>query len=100
MKRLKFLLALIAMFGMAANLSAQSDQQTDLPSAESILKKYVEVTGGVANYKSIKTLVAAADVGIPQMGIEGTMKMQLKMPNMASVVASLPGVGDQVQLVQ
>ena len=75
----------------------QSQAQDDkLPSAESILKKFCDVTGGADNYKAIKSMRAEGTLSVPQAGITGSLKVQAILnENKIRADISIPGVGDQ-----
>ena len=93
MKMLKLTFAVFSLLLLTSPIMAQ----TDLPSAEEIMKKYVEATGGADAYKSIKSLKAEAVVGIAQVGVEGEMNMTMKAPDKLAVVVDMGGIGKQMQ---
>ncbi len=70
----------------------QAASQSDLPSAESILDRYVEVTGGAAAYKSRTSEVASGTFAIVAAGLTGQLQGFLK-PGMHHLIIELPGVG-------
>lgn len=98
MKMFRSLFPLMAIALLSNVVVAQSDsQEKDLPSAESILMKHIDATGGVENYKKVKTMSAEGTISVPAAGIEGTMTMKAKFPGKVAVVADLGGVGKTVQ---
>lgn len=95
MKSLKILTAIVAigLLGLQ-QAQAQQAQTQELPSAESVLKKFVEVTGGMEKYKAVKNMSASGTVEIPQAGVEGTLNMKRVLPNKMLVNISIEGVGE------
>jgi len=65
----------------------------DLPSADSILQRYIDVTGGAKAYDSIKTEVATGTFTMAAAGIKGTITSYSSAPNLAYAVIDLAGVG-------
>jgi hypothetical protein len=64
----------------------------DLPTAESILDRYVEVTGGAAAYKSRTSEVTTGTLTIAAAGITGQLRVLAK-PGLLRTTIELPGVG-------
>ena len=52
-----------------------------LPSAATILDKYIEVTGGKAAYAKIKSTTMTGTISITAQGLKGTVEVQAKAPN-------------------
>jgi outer membrane lipoprotein-sorting protein len=63
----------------------------ELPAASQLLDRYVEVTGGKANYEKIKSRISRGTMGIS--GIKGELVMYQKAPNLLFLEVKLPGVG-------
>ena len=63
-----------------------------LPSAESILDRYVEVTGGAAAYKSRTSEVVTGTFTIVAAGLTGQLQAFVK-PGLHHLIVELPGVG-------
>ncbi|MEL7496051.1 MAG: hypothetical protein AAFN77_00470 [Planctomycetota bacterium] len=82
---------------LVSTISAQTDQQEKLPSALEIMKKHVAETGGVENYKAVKSMMAEGTMSIPQAGINGEMTMKMMLPGKLAVEATIPGIGETVQ---
>ena len=93
MKILKALLpaAAIAMFGLVTAAQAQDD----LPKADVVMKKFVEVTGGMAKYKAIKSQASKGKISVPEMGMEGTMEIKQILPDKMAVKAQLGAIGSE-----
>jgi hypothetical protein len=64
-----------------------------LPKAETILDRYVEVTGGKAAYESRKNEVANGVVSFPAMGLKGNVTQYLAAPDKSYFVFELEGIG-------
>jgi hypothetical protein len=73
-------------------MGQQAAPPADLPSGESILDRYVEVTGGAAAYESRTSEVTTGTLTIAAAGITGQMRMLVK-PGLLRVTIELPGVG-------
>ena len=77
---------------MAASLT-MARAADDLPKAETILDKYVEVTGGKAAYEKHHTEIAKGSFEMAAMGIKATMTSYHAEPNKEYTETDLPGVG-------
>lgn len=73
-------------------MAQQAAPPGDLPSAESILDRYVEVTGGAAAYKSRTSEVTTGTLTIAAAGITGQLRVLVK-PGLLRTTIELPGVG-------
>ena len=69
---------------------AQSD---DLPKAETILDRYIEVTGGRAAYEKLKNRVSKGTFDIAAAGIKGTIMLYQAAPDKLYSITELPGMG-------
>ncbi len=67
--------------------------KADLPSADSVLQRYVQVTGGKAAYDAVKTEVATGAFNIKAAGISGTIKIYQALPAKGYAVVDIPNVG-------
>ena len=65
----------------------------DLPSAESLLDKFVQVTGGQQAYAARKSEVAHGIVEMSAMGIKGTMTRYAAEPDKYLLKMEIPGIG-------
>ncbi len=65
----------------------------DLPSAESLLDRFVEATGGKQAYAGHQTEVARGTVEMAAMGIKGTLVRYAAEPDHYLVVMEIPGIG-------
>ena len=78
-----------AMLGQESSATAPA---TELPSAESILDRYVEVTGGREAYEKRTSEVAHGKMEMGAIGISGELKSYSK-PGLQYLVIELTGVG-------
>lgn len=74
-------------------LVAASTFAADLPSAASLLDRYVEVTGGKQAYTARKSEIAHGTVEMAAMGVKGTLVRYAADPDLYLVTMEIPGVG-------
>jgi hypothetical protein len=84
----RFLLVLLA--GAAAITGFAADP---LPSAESILDRYVQVTGGKQAYQKRKTEIAHGTVEFASLGIKGAMTRYAAEPDKYYDTVEIEGIG-------
>jgi hypothetical protein len=65
----------------------------DLPSAESLMDRFVEVTGGQKAYAARKSEVAHGTVEIPAAGVKGTIVRYTAAPDLYYLKMEIAGVG-------
>jgi hypothetical protein len=65
----------------------------DLPKADTILDKYVEVTGGKAAYAKVKSDVSTGTMTMAAMGLSGKMVMYSQAPANRLLEVTLEGIG-------
>jgi hypothetical protein len=63
------------------------------PTGEQVLDKYIEVTGGKANYERVKSRVISGKMSIPAQGIGGDIQMFQKAPNLSYMTITIPQLG-------
>jgi len=68
------------------------------PSAESILKRSIEVTGGEKLHRDVKSRVTTGKLEMAAMGVEGKLTLHQQAPNRVATVVSLGGLGEQRQV--
>ncbi|MEJ2245166.1 MAG: hypothetical protein P8Y80_03615 [Acidobacteriota bacterium] len=78
-----------AILGQESSATAPA---TDLPSAESILDRYVEVTGGRQAYESRTSEVGHGKVEIAAAGLSGELTSYAK-PGLQCIIIELAGIG-------
>lgn len=81
----------IWMLGLAWMVSLGA-QDANVPSAESILDRFVEVTGGQAAYENLSSTVARGTMEIAAAGITGQLEIYTKR-GLQYTKVELPGVG-------
>src|SRR6185295_4866518 len=64
-----------------------------LPKAETILDRYVEVTGGKAAYEKRKTESATGTMTFPAQGLKGAITRFSAEPNQSYMTIELEGIG-------
>jgi len=64
-----------------------------LPSAESILDRYVQVTGGKQAYEKRKSEIAHGTVDFPALGIKGTMTRYAAQPDKYYYTVDIAAIG-------
>jgi hypothetical protein len=74
----------------AAGTVAAAD---DLPKAETILDKYVEVTGGKAAYAKVHNEISTGTMTLGAMGITGKVTAYQAEPNKQVVEVEIEGIG-------
>jgi hypothetical protein len=73
-------------------MAQEAASRAELPSGESILDRYVEVTGGAAAYKSRTSEAVTGTFAITAAGLTGQLQAFLK-PGLHRLRIELPGVG-------
>lgn len=79
-----------ALAAAAAALLVAADT---LPKAETILDKYIEVTGGKAAYDKVHSEISTGTMEFAAMGLKGTMLSYTAEPNRRLTELTLPGIG-------
>jgi hypothetical protein len=79
-----------ALLGLAPLTFAQTEA---LPKAEIILDRYVEVTGGKANYEKRKNIIETGTIELKAQGLKGTYSRYSAEPAEAYSVVEIEGVG-------
>jgi hypothetical protein len=81
---------LLAVAGAGVTLVYGADP---LPSAESILDRYVQVTGGKQAYEKRKTEIAHGTVDFPALGIKGSMTRYAAQPDKYYYSVEIAAIG-------
>lgn len=84
---------LICAATVAFAAGAQQPAPQALPKAETILDRYVEVTGGRAAYEKVRSEVRTSTIDIPAQGIKMTATSYRVPPNKSYMLVEIPGVG-------
>src|SRR5450432_1650056 len=74
-------------------LAQETLKKETLPTAESILAKYVEATGGEKAYAAAHNMVSTGSFSIVAQGLKGTLKVYASEPGLQYAVVDIPGVG-------
>jgi outer membrane lipoprotein-sorting protein len=98
MKRLPIrrTLAACAVMVLAA-AGARLRAADELPKAETILDKFVEVTGGKAAYEKTHSIVITGSMELAAMGIKGTMVITKAEPDRSLAEIDISGIGSVKQ---
>jgi len=72
---------------------APAAKKPDL-TADQVLEKYIEATGGREAYQKITSFVYKGTLELAAQGIQGTLEIYAKAPNKFLLVQSIPGIGD------
>src|SRR3982750_14055 len=64
-----------------------------LPSAESVLDRFLEVTGGKAAHQKVKTVVMKGSATLPGQGITINITTYSAAPNKRYQMSEVPGMG-------
>ncbi|MBC7926032.1 MAG: hypothetical protein H7039_10290 [Bryobacteraceae bacterium] len=65
----------------------------ELPSAETLMDRYVEVTGGKAAWEKVKTQTIKGSIEFAGQGVKGTMETWLSAGEQSRVTMTLDGIG-------
>ncbi|RMG54473.1 MAG: hypothetical protein D6723_04985 [Acidobacteria bacterium] len=84
--------------GWAQRADAQgaTTKKLDL-TADEVLEKFVEATGGRQAYEKLTSFVAHGTLEIPAQGIRGTIRIYAKAPNKLLVIQTVEGIGQLQQ---
>jgi hypothetical protein len=74
-------------------LLAASAFAADLPTAASLLDRFVQVTGGTQAYAAHKSEIARGTVEMAAMGIKGTVTRYTAEPDRYLLIMEIPGIG-------
>lgn len=69
--------------------------QDELPSAEKVIKTYIEKTGGLKTYKSVKNASIKAEMSIPAANLKGKVDILFQAPNKFHFIADMGDLGKQ-----
>ncbi|HTS31198.1 MAG TPA: DUF620 domain-containing protein [Bryobacteraceae bacterium] len=83
----------LALSWAAAALTRAADE---LPKAEAILDRYIEVTGGKAAYAKVHTETSTGAMELPAMGIKGKVTSYHAEPDLTLVEINIDGMGKMV----
>jgi hypothetical protein len=83
-------------FAQASSPTAQSSSKlaastSAAPSADQILDKYVEASGGRAAWQKLNSRISKGTIEVPAMNLSGTVEMREKAPNCLIVTVTMSG---------
>lgn len=93
MKRTLTTLVLCSLMVVAAFGQAVQQKPADLPTADQILDKYVQMLGGKAALEKITSTASKGTFEIPAFGATGTAEVWEKAPNKTALKLDIPGFG-------
>jgi zinc protease len=70
-----------------------SKTEVQLPKAEDLMDKSIEVTGGKAAFTKLKTTVLTGTMAMPAMNLKGSLKSYRAEPALSYTEIELPGLG-------
>lgn len=73
---------------------AQQKPAGDLPSAQSIIDRHIQASGGAEALKTLKSQRAVGRLSIPANGMSGSMEVFAMRPNKILVKQSIEGIGN------
>lgn len=88
--------ALVCVFAPAVRAqvaTAPGAAPADLPKAEAVLDRFIEVTGGKAAYEKIRSRITHARIEVPGAGAQGTMVFYSQAPDKLYVEQDLGQMG-------
>jgi len=71
--------------------------QANLPSAQEVLDRYVEATGGRAGYEAIRDAKTTGTLAMKEMGLAGTLAVAQSADGRARVTVDIAGIGKTEQ---
>lgn len=90
------LLATAAALGQSEPAQPAAKPQ-DLPKAEAVLERFIEVTGGKAAYEKLKNRVTTGTIEVPAANIKGAMKVYHQAPDLMFVEQDMAGMGKSME---
>ncbi len=88
-------LAALCLSAVAPGIGQAQSATEKLTTAKEVLARYVEVTGGVENYKAIKAISQEATMSIELAGIDGKMEMKYSGPERLLVKVDMGAAGSE-----
>jgi len=88
-------LGVVALAALVASAAfAQEPKAAPLPKAESILDRYVQVTGGKGAYLKHKTEILTGTIEFPAMGLKGKLTRYAAAPDQEYSIIELESIGN------
>jgi hypothetical protein len=86
-------LACLLLIPMASALGQETATPEALPTADSVVDKYIEASGGKAALEKVTTRVYKGSFDLPSMGATGTWERFEKAPDKGVTIVDVPGWG-------
>jgi outer membrane lipoprotein-sorting protein len=95
-RRMMIATAMVATIGLST--VSQAKQAADAPSAEQVIDAYVKAIGGAEKLNSFKNRRTTATLSMPQVGLNGPMKITQAAPKNYRMEVNLQGIGQILQI--
>jgi hypothetical protein len=90
----RLLLALLALLAAAATAVPAAAQAQELPTAEQILERFRQASGGAAGFRERTSIRTVGEVSMPAAGITGAYEAFSVRPNRAATRTVIEGIGE------
>lgn len=91
------LACLLAPCAAGAQKRASGKPSAPRLSAQAVIQRFVQATGGATAYASTKSAVLKGTVSIPAQGIQGTFEIYTREPGKFYTIQRIQGMGDMEQ---
>lgn len=89
--------AILAVTILGVTCQSFADDPDKLPTAEAVMKKYIDASGGVEKLKAVKSMSMTGKLEAKAMGIQGTVEIKMVSPSMVWEKADISGMGIQAR---
>ena len=93
MKRAR--VTVVVCFMLSLTLTTMAQDTATLPDAREVIAKFVEATGGEANYRKLKSIHAKGKMSVPAQNIEGTVDVIFAAGGKSRQIVEIAGLGVQ-----
>src|SRR5690349_10141787 len=87
------LMAIIPAFAQNKPADKPAPPAAALPTADQIIEKSIQATGGKAAYEKLNSRVSKGQFEIPSLGASGAFESYAKAPNKAKTIITIDGYG-------
>jgi carboxyl-terminal processing protease len=77
----------------AASAKPENKLPSDLPSAEEIVQRFLEVSGGEEVLRKISSRISTGSIEVPLTGLRGNVEIYELAPNKKSIIVNIRGYG-------
>jgi len=77
----------------AAGAKPESKLPSDIPSAEEIVQRFLEVSGGEEVLRKISSRISTGSIEVPLTGLRGNVEIYELAPNKKSIIVNIRGYG-------